>query len=572
MRRAIVAILLCLLLGLLTSVAVAWGAAVYQHELPLQRQAMRQNGWGVRVDSHPLYTRYFAMPIGNYRYGSVWARSESTDKQSLDWIPLKTRPAKHSIIQYRGFETGWPMRCAAYWQSGAPQGSFEAWQLESHGGVIGRNPLHNGPYQRVSPGVLPTGVLWFGLVVDITFFGFLWLIVIAGVPALYMRVQSIDRRGLNRCAKCNYDTRHVEAACPECGTPRGHGAGISAVWMLRATLFVSVVLCAAIALWVVAFALEEPYAPLHRASFEGDVETINELLDRGADPEATIDEELFGDDFIHGKSSEVTPLLAAVSGNQPESVRVLLDRGALPNGSPNSSRSPLNEALIHRNTTVARILIRRGALIDEDAWLYASVHGQLDVLKYMEQYGGDANEAGHAVYLAAVFGHDEVVEWLVKHGATPGVNDWIGARGKPDHVRRLLDAGVNPGVLIDNGLPAILIFDSETDDAVRQAFLDAGLDVDMKTKYGYPLLVHAVFNERNVLVQWLLEHGANPVLPGDDGKTPLGWAATAHNTRAVELLLEHGVAPKITFSEWRRTSSEIRDLIKAARNAEQGDS
>jgi cytohesin len=92
---------------------------------------------------------------------------------------------------------------------------------------------------------------------------------------------------------------------------------------------------------------------------------------------------------------------------------------------------------------------------------------------------------------AAAWGHPEVVEFLLEHGADPNIQDNNG--GTPLHV--------------------------------------------------------AAWNGHREVVELLLEHGANPNVQDDDGDTPLHLAAKNNYREVVELLLEHGADPNIRNNE-----------------------
>ena len=88
------------------------------------------------------------------------------------------------------------------------------------------------------------------------------------------------------------------------------------------------------------------------ACLDGNVAVVAQLLDDGADVEATDD-------------SGTTPLSAAAASGQLEVTRLLLDRGAkVKKADGKSGAAALSEAAAHGHVEVARLLLDRGATAD----------------------------------------------------------------------------------------------------------------------------------------------------------------------------------------------------------------
>jgi hypothetical protein len=83
------------------------------------------------------------------------------------------------------------------------------------------------------------------------------------------------------------------------------------------------------------------------------------------------------------------------------------------------------------------------------------------------------------------------------------------------------------------------------DTAAVKAFLDKGIDVNTKTRYGATALSYACDKGHTEVVRLLLERGANPdVKDTFYGATPMGWAAPKGYTEIVKLLLDKGSKEK----------------------------
>jgi ankyrin repeat protein len=72
-------------------------------------------------------------------------------------------------------------------------------------------------------------------------------------------------------------------------------------------------------------------------------------------------------------------------------------------------------------------------------------------------------------------------------------------------------------------------------------FLDKGMDVNVKNRYGVTALSFASDKGNLAAVELLLEHGADPNLKDSFyGETPLGWAIYKKNAAIVKCMINHG--------------------------------
>ena len=168
---------------------------------------------------------------------------------------------------------------------------------------------------------------------------------------------------------------------------------------------------------------------------------------------------------------------------------------------------------------------------------------------------------GSSVMLLAVyFGHPEVAEVFMRHGAKPDVFE-ASALGDLETVRRLIDGdrtllnafaadGFYPlGLAAYFGHPAIVEFllknGADVHLAARNAqkvtalhagasrggaeivklLLEAGADPNAKQERGFVPLHSAAANGNAAVVELLLKHGARADAKADDGKTPADMAA-----------------------------------------------
>ncbi len=86
---------------------------------------------------------------------------------------------------------------------------------------------------------------------------------------------------------------------------------------------------------------------------------------------------------------------------------------------------------------------------------------------------------------------------------------------------------------------------SRGDAAAVKSFLDRGVDVNAKTRYGATALSYASDKGHAEVVKLLLERGADPnVTDSFYGETPLGWALMRSHTDIIKLLIGNGANGK----------------------------
>jgi hypothetical protein len=114
---------------------------------------------------------------------------------------------------------------------------------------------------------------------------------------------------------------------------------MSRVWVIAASLTVVPILGGCL-------------GPLHQAAKDGDVRTIQALLDQGLDANATM---------VSGGGS-FTPLYFAVRDGRIEAAKLLLDRGADVNRASGADRfTPLHMATYAEHEQIVKLLLERGA-------------------------------------------------------------------------------------------------------------------------------------------------------------------------------------------------------------------
>lgn len=227
MRRWRTRILNCLFLGVVTTVAVAWGSAVWsrvnlescQHLriVPLDRSDanplsadVQRRIAGVRV----LLSLYggsdgWSRPIRQ----SDWPREAA--KAATHWVPRWRTPVSYTRQIHDA--RGWPFLALC--------GGFEINSADGMGTIertssailIGPRANTSGTDKTMTR-LIPLAPIWPGLFYDVLIFSACWFILPMGTRA----ARRTRRRSRGLCPMCAYDLRaNLDAGCPECGWGRG---------------------------------------------------------------------------------------------------------------------------------------------------------------------------------------------------------------------------------------------------------------------------------------------------------------------------------------------------------------
>lgn len=318
---------------------------------------------------------------------------------------------------------------------------------------------------------------------------------------------------------------------------------------------------------------------LEVAAAQGRVDAVRQLLDSGV----SVDE---SGDF--GKS----PLMYAVLYGQLEVIDLLLDRGADPNWrhlGERRGRRPLEEwegrvlqeevdSSLGRTPLIETI--RSGRLDDQ---------AHSEVIRRLLKAGADPNLADvqrqtplmHAAHEEKL----QVVHLLLKSGAHVNARDVYdySALMHARESRQFMSKGSEVAQALrqagadEAGWANVELIWAAVDadlEAVQKA-LEQGADVNFLDTSGDAALRHAVIcwgEERaRELIELLLDSGADPNLHRAYAKPPLFYAIDKKDPELVKLLLDHGADPSLTYEEMTpleyargERNQEIRALLKAA--------
>ena len=339
------------------------------------------------------------------------------------------------------------------------------------------------------------------------------------------------------------------------------------------------------------------------ASRKGDTNRIKQLIENGADI-----------NFRDHKSKR-TALLEAIESDRLDNVKVLLDNGADPNGIAYENYKVLCTAAKKSSEEIVKLLIERGAKLDSESGVvtWAAVRGQLVLLEWLLNHGGDVNEDFFAYGLnplnAAIdSGNMNIAIFLIKKGADVNhIHKFTGATplmtaaitNKTDFLKLLIENGADSSYKDKNGKTA---WDYAKTDKVRMIFILAdkktgpffnavfsgdvqaikqkiseGFDVNTRDIAGTTALIYSASSGNIDMVKLLLSCHADVNVSDRRGINALNAATEAKNEDIVKMLLAAGAKPcpaisnkvndKIDFSLFSAIQvndlSKVRDLIES---------
>lgn len=226
-----------------------------------------------------------------------------------------------------------------------------------------------------------------------------------------------------------------------------------------------------------------------------------------------------------------TLLLIAARGGYEAMIRTLLEFGANPGLMNNGGTTPLAAAVKNGRHSVAKLLLEKGLQLSsireaESLLLLAAENGAEHVVKrILEEWTIDVdlknNEDGAPLFWAAFYGHEAVVEILLKGQADPNCKLREGWHEgyRPLHLatkdkklrtfRALLEAGANPELSDDNGRAALSLAAERGWKPDIDLLLRHHAEINMADKHNRTPLFWAVMNGHEAAVQALLDHGSN---------------------------------------------------------------
>ncbi len=303
------------------------------------------------------------------------------------------------------------------------------------------------------------------------------------------------------------------------------------------------------------------WTPLASAALREDTEMLQLLLAAGADPNATDSNAVTSADGdaetcnVHNAENYFRrlPLCVAARNINPDAVRLLLAAGADPSREEPDGESPLAMAVSFDRTETVRLLLEAGAVCHPLPYNYRNgtlLHEakSLEMVRMLLAAGVDPNKTNRFDATPLHFvDRADVAMVLLAAGADVTAVDHEGQT--PLH--RVHDADVATVLLAagadvtatdhegDTPLHHVVCWGCSDEEITRmvQVLLAAGADVDARDHHGETPLHRTITggwsDEHPLIVKLLLDVGADPNAQNDTGNTPLHWAATSTTDRRV---------------------------------------
>ncbi|CAL4123137.1 unnamed protein product [Meganyctiphanes norvegica] len=284
-------------------------------------------------------------------------------------------------------------------------------------------------------------------------------------------------------------------------------------------------------------------ARLHSAAIHGNLEEAVRVLDSGrVDVDAP-------------DRDGTTPLILAAANGHVEVMQELLEQGADPNATRNTGTGALFFAAQCGFLDVVMLLLDNGAQINKaskdggTAMIVAAQCGHDHIVAEMLRRGADVNMAmrdrATAIFVAAQNGHDHVVKRLIDHGSTTTMRRqdgagplWIAAQmGHASVVKVLLQNGAHPDTARYDGATPLFKAAHKGHLEVVRELLPYKPKLGL-LKNGESALHAAALYGQDKVVKMLIESGADPALKNDQGLTPFHIASEARHMHVCTVIKE----------------------------------
>src|ERR1043166_6584150 len=294
--------------------------------------------------------------------------------------------------------------------------------------------------------------------------------------------------------------------------------------------------------------------PLHRASYDADLQRADALIRAGANVNAAND-------------LGVTPLWLAAQNGSEKMVARLLAAGANPNAALIAGETPVMVAARGGKTAVVEQLIAKGADVNvrgtrkQTALMWAVAQKHPDVVKVLLAHGADVSlRSERWSQVMAVPPHG----YLPYNREIPAGDEtalMFAARvGDLESAKLLVAAGANVNDADAWGVSAVTLAAHSGFDDVVEFLLDKGADPNAM-KAGFAPIHEAIMRRDERMVAALLSHGANASAPlktwtptrrSSDhwnfapelvGATPFWLAARFNEPAVMSMLAKHGADP-----------------------------
>jgi len=254
------------------------------------------------------------------------------------------------------------------------------------------------------------------------------------------------------------------------------------------------------------------WPPLVLAAEKGNLQQVKALIRSGADLNAPtpLDQTAPHDQW------RATALIRACRNGFLNVARALLDAGADVNAQLYDKRTALDLAATYDHLDVVKLLLAHHARGTPGFALGQPIsNGYLAIVQALVEHRFPVKSEGWAVRLAARGEHREILELLLRNGASPNVAE--------EHT----------------GWTALMLACQSTDHEMARLLIEAGASVNAINVSGQTALHFAASYENPQSCRLLLEAGADPGIRDKEGLTAVDYAREEKNRELVALLESH---------------------------------
>ncbi|TVY68950.1 Ankyrin repeat and KH domain-containing protein [Lachnellula suecica] len=274
-----------------------------------------------------------------------------------------------------------------------------------------------------------------------------------------------------------------------------------------------------------------------------EIESVRILLDAGVNPDIK-------------KDGTYTPLCTAIRDDRQDIMLLLLTNGANPNVM--ASEYPAFKCITHNRLHFLPILVAAGANLREPKGIIETAVSckNMEALRWLLDEGvnpNDKNSEGKSPLTTAIRDDRiEIVDLLLQRGANPNMRgeDWPACMAvrNPPILKRILSVLSQPQAF--KGILEMAVSANQLESV--KLLLAAGVSVEDKNGGVFSPLTTAIREYRKEIVAYLLKDaGADVNAPGEH--LPIVKALRRYHvgdTEIMEMLLEHGADPNRMYRGW----------------------
>jgi len=262
-------------------------------------------------------------------------------------------------------------------------------------------------------------------------------------------------------------------------------------------------------------------------------------------------------------------LVESVLKGNPESVMLLLKRGADPNAKAEGGMTALMFAAESGDVLLVKMLVLNGANLDlsyieeTTPLLIAVLNGHFDVVHFLLEKGADPNHhdsyRGSALLYAAAINDFEIADLLLFYGASDSIRDKDGNTalmtavffGHLETSDVLLQNGLDPDGADKQKNTPLMIAAQQGNLHMSQLLLEKGAALERINNQNFTPLAHAVLYRHDTIAKLLIDSGANVNHIIKPGENLYDLARQQGDAKITRLLKSAGVttSSKPSFSE-----------------------